>query len=155
MINMAEIPQSIINQFFNDQGIKNTAVDSYGYAATISPNGDFLKYSGKELAVYRVTVLLSVTAGTYINDPDFGIDIGIFRKMNSTTINNLKNEISTKIAKYEKDLRLMGISESISEKNKSVKFTLNLKYTPTEESVVLSFGFLRDMQALTKVSLAD
>lgn len=152
---MAEIPQAIIDQFFTEQGIHNTKMDDYGYTSVIAPNGEFTKYNGKELAVYRLTVLLGTTEGTYINDPDFGVDLPLFSKLNSTTIQNIKSNISIKVNKYEKDLRLLNISHSVDEKNKCVKFTLNLKYTPTEENVVLSFGFIRNMQALTRVSLAD
>lgn len=149
---MADIPQEIIDQFFTDQGVKNVVMDNYGFGSEISPTGDFKKYNGKELAVYRVTVLLSVSEGSYINDPDYGVKIDLYQKMTKANIDNMKDNISKKISKYEKDLSLVSIKDTMSEKNKSVKLTLNLKYNPTGENVVLSFGFIRDMQALIRLA---
>lgn len=148
---MANIPQDIIDQFFTEQGIKNLIIDGYGYSSSIAPDGDFHKYHAKELAVYRLTVLLCTTEGTYINDPGFGVKIEPYIKFSDSTIQNLKNDIAKKIAKYEKDLTLIGITHKSNEKNKSLSLNLNLKYIPTGENVVLSFGFIKDMQALTRL----
>lgn len=148
---MANIPQDIIDQFFTEQGVKNLIIDNYGFSSTISPTGDFHKYNSKELAVYRLTVLICTTEGTYINDPDFGVKIEPYIKFSNATIENLKNNIAKKIAKYEKDLSLTGITHKSDEKNKSLSLKLNLKYNPTGENVVLSFGFIKDMQALTRL----
>jgi hypothetical protein len=148
---MAHIPQEIIDQFYTQQGVQNLIIDNYGYSSTISPTGDFQYYNSKELAVYRLTVLICTTEGTYINDPSFGVKIEPFFKNNESAIESLKNDIARKIAKYEKDLTLTGITHKASGKNKSLSLQLNLRYNPTGESVVLSFGFIKDMQALTRL----
>ena len=118
------VPQSIIDQFFGSQGIKNNVVDDYGYSAAIAPNGDFTKFNGKELAVYRLTVLLCTSAGTYINDPEFGIDLSIYSKLNMATVESIKNEIRSKAAKYEKDLVITNIETNVDDVYKTVRLDL-------------------------------
>lgn len=149
------VPQSIIDQFFGEQNIKNSVIDGYGYAAAIAPNGDFTKFNGKELAIYRVTVLLCTTAGTYINDPDLGIDMSIYSKLTNATIESIKNEIRTKIARYEKDLVVTSIVTDVNNKYKTVRLNIYLKYRPTGEEVSLSFGFIKQMQSLAMRAMSD
>lgn len=149
------VPQSIIDQFFGSQGIKNNVVDDYGYSAAIAPNGDFTKFNGKELAVYRLTVLLCTSAGTYINDPDFGIDLSIYSKLNLATVESIKNEIRSKAAKYEKDLVITNIETNVDDTYKTVRLDLYMKYTPTGETTSLSFGFIKQMQSLAMRAMAD
>lgn len=149
------VPQSIIDQFFGSQGIKNNVVDDYGYSAAIAPNGDFTKFNGKELAVYRLTVLLCTSAGTYINDPEFGIDLSIYSKLNMATVESIKNEIRSKAAKYEKDLVITNIETNVDDVYKTVRLDLYMKYTPTGETASLSFGFIKQMQSLAMRAMAD
>jgi hypothetical protein len=149
------VPQSIIDQFFGSQGIKNNVVDDYGYSAAIAPSGDFTKFNGKELAIYRMTVLLCTSAGTYINDPDFGIDLTLYAKLNRSTVESIKNEIRNKAARYEKDLVITNIETEVDDVYKTVRLNLYMKYTPTGETASLSFGFIKQMQALAMRAMSE
>jgi len=147
---MADIPQKIIDQFFAEQGIKNLIIDDYGYTSALSAHGDFSQYKGKELAVYRLIVLLSTLEGSYINDPDMGVNLirYIYKPMNDDNINAIRNELERKIAKYEKDLYLTKVTVQKDTTYKTIFFRLHLKYLPSEEDVVLDFDFIKKMQAL-------
>lgn len=152
---MAEIPQNIINQFFEAQGIKNLVIDDYGFTSSLSAHGDFGKYKGKELAVFRLAVLLSTLEGSYINDPDLGVNLirYIYKPMNEANVNAIRDELQRKIAKYEKDLFLTNITLEKDTTYKTIYFKLFLKYLPNDEDIVLDFDFIKDLQSLILKSI--
>lgn len=147
---MAEIPQSVIDQFFADSGVNNLVIQDFGYTSTLGSHGDFHKYNGKELAVYRLAVLLSIHTGTYPNDPELGVNLidYIYKPFTDSVLDAITNELKSKIEKYEKDFFLISITPLEDEVNKTVYFNLQLKYIPTDEDVSLDFDFISDIEAL-------
>lgn len=147
---MAEIPQAIIDQFFADSGVNNLVIQDYGYTSQLSSHGDFHKYNGKELAVYRLAVLLSIHEGTYPNDPDLGINLShyIYKPLTESIMDHIAGELQRKIEKYEKDFLLIRITPEEDSLRKTVYFNLMLKYIPTKEDISLDFNFVSDIEAL-------
>ena len=147
---MAEIPQSIIDQFFAESGVNNLVIQDFGYTSQLSSHGDFHKYNGKELAVYRLAVLLSIHEGTYINDPDLGINLVnyIYKPLTESIMESIANELRRKIEKYEKDFLLISITPETDEIRKTVYFNMHLKYIPTKTDISLDFNFISDIEAL-------
>lgn len=144
------IPRSIIEQFEKNYKINSLVLDDFSYTSQIGADGDFFKYLGKELAVYRMAVLLSMMEGTDLVDPQLGLNLVpyIYKEMTPSNINLIKNEIANKIGKYEKDLMLTDIIVDQDYKSKSIFFKLYLKYIPSDEDIVLDFEFIKTIQAL-------
>jgi len=147
---MTNIPRSIIEQFEKNYRINSLVLDDFSYTSQVGADGDFHKYIGKELAVYRMAVLLSTMEGSDMLDPQLGLNLlpYIYREMIPSNISAIKNEIVNKIAKYEKDLQLINIIVDQDYKTKSIHFKLYLKYTPSQEDIVLDFEFIKTIQAL-------
>jgi len=144
------IPRSIIEQFEKNYKINSLVLDDFSYTSQVGADGDFHKYIGKELAVYRMAVLLSTMEGSDMLDPKMGLNLlpHIYKEMNSANINAIKSEISNKVSKYEKDLLLNNIIVNQDYKTKTVSFKLYLKYLPSDEDIVLDFEFIKTIQAL-------
>ena len=147
---MTEIPQSVLDQFFSESGVKSLVLNDYGFTSQLSPHGDFNTYTGKELAVYRLAVLLSIMEGTYINDPNLGINLMayIYKPLTDDIVSLIETELRDKINTYEKDLSLLSIEIMKDTATKSVYFKLFLKYTPSDEDITLDFDFVKSIQAL-------
>jgi len=147
---MSEIPKEILQQFFQEQGVRNLVIQDFGYTSELSAHGDFNEYQGKELAVYRLAVLLSIVEGSYINDPNLGVNLirYIYRPMNEANIDSIKNELQSKISKYEKDFFLRSVSVKKDTTYKRLYLVLDLKYIPDEDDIILEFDFIKDIQAL-------
>jgi phage baseplate assembly protein W len=147
---MAEIPSNVLRQFQEEFGVNSLVIEDFGITSQLAPNGDFNVYRGKELAVYRLAVLLSIVEGSDLMDPNLGVNITkyIYKPMTDDNIEAIKNELERKIERYEKDLRLIKMTVKKDDIKKSLYFNLDLKYTPTDEEVSLDFDFIKTMQAL-------
>jgi len=147
---MSEIPQSVLDKFFIDSGVKSLVLNDYGFTSQLSPHGDFNTYMGKELAVYRLAVLLSIMEGTYINDPNLGINLMsyIYKPLTDDVVSLIEIELRNKIDTYEKDLSLLRIETMTDTSTKSIYFKLFLKYIPSDEDITLDFDFVKSIQAL-------
>lgn len=144
------IPREVIEQFEKNYKINSLVLDDFSYTAQLSSTGDFKKFVGKELAIYRLAVLLSTLEGTDLMDPELGVNLlrYIFRPLTPENINAIEDELRNKIQTYEKDLNLISMKILKNEKTKSLYFNLHLKYTPSEEDVSLDFDFVKEMQTL-------
>ena len=108
---MSEIPREIIERLRNEYAINNLIIEDFSYTSDITPNGDLQKYTGKELAIYRLAVLLSIVEGSYLSDPELGVNLikYIYKPMTDENINDLETELRNKIDKYEKDFILTNM----------------------------------------------
>ena len=147
---MSDIPREILLRLQHEYGINSLVLEDFSFTSQIAPDGDFHKYYGKELAIYRLAVLLSILEGSYLHDPELGVNIirYIFKPMNEDNIEDIKNELEVKINRYEKDFRLNDITVNADYTSKSVYFTLDLKYIPSKEDITLDFEFVKSIQAL-------
>ena len=147
---MSRIPKEVIEQFEKNYRINSLVLNDFGCGSYIDPTGDFKKYLAKELAVYRLSVLLGTIEGTDIFDPSLGLNLikYIYKPLVDDVIDGIKEEIRLKILKYEKDLRLNNIEVEEDGYKKLIHFKLYLKYIPTDENIVLDFDFIKEMQTL-------
>lgn len=147
---MSEIPRDIIQRLEYEYGINSLVMDDFGFTSQIAPTGDFNTYHGKNLAIYRLAVLLSIASGSYFNDPDLGINLMmyIFKPMTKQNVGLIKTELERKIEKYEKDFYLRDISVTSNASTKKITIKLFLKYIPSDEDIVLDFDFITSMEAL-------
>ena len=82
-------------------------------------------------------------------------DLTLYAKLNRSTVESIKNEIRNKAARYEKDLVITNIETEVDDIYKTVRLNLYMKYTPTGETASLSFGFIKQMQALAMRAMSE
>jgi len=87
---------------FNQQ-ILGSKSKIFDFNAKISPSGDFTKIKDLNVILSSWNSILLTPTGSYIFDNKFGSDLlkFIFEPADITTVNNIKNEISSKLTRYD------------------------------------------------------
>lgn len=75
----------------------------FDISAKISPSGDFAKLKDLDVLLSSWNSILLTPVGTYPFDPDFGSRLlnFVFEPADSQTSSNIKNEIVSKLSRYD------------------------------------------------------
>lgn len=100
---------------FNKQ-ILGSGGKIFDFNAKISPSGDFTKLKDIDVILSSWNAILLTPEGTYPFDKDFGSNLlnYIFEPADAITLENIKNEISSKLSRYDdrgtiKDIKIKYI----------------------------------------------
>lgn len=118
-------------------GIKSKIAD---YVPTISPQGDFKRVTNLETILLSWNNILLTPERTYTFDPSYGCELYkmVFEQADDTTMEKIKNEVVSKIQRYDDRAKIMQVNIQFLTNKKGFTLSLLVEYEGEQSELGLT-----------------